>query len=276
MLSADQKRRFARDGYLLVEDALDADIVDRAREQIRDGIPVDVDDYEAMLDADDLTGAYEHVEDGEPFAAVKQRLHDYGADLVGDALVEPEGEGMQLAVRFPHDVHLAECYERLPRGEFVDGPHLDGYGPGYVEDGEWRGFTVAATVYFDDVVERGGGFTVFPGSHWVAAEYFQDHHLDNPGSAGWLPDVDPEGGWRLWDDFWRNARSRQLSGEAGTVVLWHNKLVHCAGVNQSRNPRMAGIVRMSRDDHDEVKHDATTEPLAYFDGLRDVDVDLSR
>jgi ectoine hydroxylase-related dioxygenase (phytanoyl-CoA dioxygenase family) len=68
--------------------------------------------------------------------------------------------------------------------------------------------------------------------------------------------------------------SHQISGEAGTLVLWHNKLVHSSGVNQTPNARLAGFNRMSRDDFDDIKVDAKDKPFEYWDGLADLELDI--
>lgn len=258
MLTAGQKAAFARDGYLVLEDGIDDDAIAAARDRIWDAVPDDPDDPESLVGVGSRSP---DVPTEEPFATINDLLHEYGAALVGDALVAPDGPGMQLALRYPREVRLSATHDRTPTG------HLDGYGPGFREHGEYTGFTVGAVVYFDRVDPSGGGFTVWPGSHRVAAEYFSDHALTSPGHGGRLPAVDDDGGWDADRFFHQQARSRMLAGDAGTVILWHNKLVHAAGVNQRSRVRMAGIKRFRRDDHEEIKADAADEPFAYWRGV---------
>lgn len=269
MLTDAQKRTFKREGYLVLEDGIDTDLVEQGREQILEGMPHDPDDEEALLEAEDNPGAYgEYVDAEEPYRTINERLYEYGRALVGDALVAPDEPDIQLSIRYPNDIRLAEYHERLPDGEYLDGPHLDGYA-----SMPYSGFTVGGVVYFGDVAPRSGGFTVFPRSHWVTAKFFEDNHPDSAGNAGWVPAIDDDGDWDLWDNFWEQARSRQVEGTAGTVILWHNKMIHCAGLNQRSGIRMAGIKRMARHDHEEIKIDAADKPFKYWD-IADLDVDL--
>lgn len=265
MLSEDQRRRFARDGYLRIEAGVGAGLVADAREEVWDAVPEDPEDAESLVGVGSRTP---DVPAPEPFATINERLHEHAAELVGDDLLAPDGPGMQLALRYPRALRLDEYHDRRP-----DAGHLDGYGPGFRETGEYSPFTVAVVVYLDDVAERGGGFTVWPGSHWVAADYFEDHALAAPGYGGVLPAIDDDGGWDRDRPLHHQLRSRELSGDAGTVVLWHNQLVHAAGVNQSDAVRMAGIKRFSREGVEGTVEAAATDPFAFWDGVPDLDGD---
>ena len=53
-------------------------------------------------------------------------------------------------------------------------PHLDGYNK---DEQATVGFTIGVTVYLSDVAPRGGGFTLWPGSHKAVAEFFKSHSL---------------------------------------------------------------------------------------------------
>lgn len=263
VLSTQQKRRFVRDGYLRIEDAVDDQVVAEGRGRLADEVPEDLDDPDELVGVGSRSPSPSA---DEPFTTINERLYEYAAALTGDALVPPDGPGMQFALRYPRELRLVAHHDRTPSFG-----HLDGYGPGYKETGEHGGFTIGAVVYYDDVVERGGGFTVWPGSHWVAADYYAEHSFESPGYHGQLPAIDDDGGWDYTRRFDEQARSRELSGDAGTVILWHNKMVHASGVNQSPNVRMAGLQRFSRDDYDETKHDAADEPFEYWDGVDGVD-----
>jgi ectoine hydroxylase-related dioxygenase (phytanoyl-CoA dioxygenase family) len=259
MLTEDQRRRFVREGYLAVEDAVDSDLIAEARGQFREALPEDLDDEESLVGVGSRSPDPPAT---EPLSTINERLYEYAAALVGSKLAAPEGPGMQFAFRYPGEYRLADHVDRRPQVG-----HLDGYGPGFKQSGEYGGFTVGAVVYFDDVVERGGGFTVWPGTHWAAAEYFTDHALNCPGAGGTLPAVDDDGGWDSTRGLHEQVRSVEVNQPAGTVVLWHNKLLHTAGENQSQNVRMAGIQRFSREDHDEIREDAADKPFRYWEGV---------
>ena len=98
--------------------------------------------------------------------------------------------------------------------------------------GRWR-LQVAA--YIDDVPPNSGGFTVWPGSHtrvweeqwraFQAGEKHTDTHLAVRKAGGY---TDPVIG-RIKAD----TQPFDCHGPAGTVVLWHTKILHIAGQNSS-------------------------------------------
>jgi hypothetical protein len=262
MLSDDQKRQFARDGYLRVAGALD-DLVADARGAVADAIPEDLDEPEELAG---VGSRQPTVPVEEPFASINGALYEYGRALVGGDLRRPSGPDMQLALRYPDTARLGDAFDRTPTFG-----HLDGYGPGFRDTGNYSGFDIGAVVYLDDVPERGGGFTVWPGAHLVAADYFREHSLSSPGYHGRLPAVAEEG-WDYAGWFHEQARSRELSGDAGTVVLWHGRMVHAAGVNQSERVRMAGIQRFAREGFDARKAEFVANPFAGWAGLDGIEM----
>ena len=98
--------------------------------------------------------------------------------------------------------------------------------------GRWR---VQMAAYIDDLPPRSGGFTVWPGSHtriwqeqWQAffdGEKHTDKHLEVRRAGGY---TDPE-----INAIRADTQPVDCHGPAGTVVLWHTKILHMAGHNQS-------------------------------------------
>ncbi len=98
--------------------------------------------------------------------------------------------------------------------------------------GRW-GLQMAA--YTDDVPPNSGAFTVWPGSHtriwkeqwkaFQAGEKHTDTHLAVRNAGGY---TDPVIG-RIKAD----TQPIDCHGPAGTVVLWHTKILHIAGQNSS-------------------------------------------
>ena len=263
MLSDQQRRQFVRDGYLVIEDGIDQDLVEAAFEKIAAAIPEDVDDPDQVRGVGFRSP---DVDAPEEMEVINDRLYAYARELVGEQLQEP-GPSPMLKLEYPKELRLSTHLDRRPHTG-----HLDGFGPGFKRTGQYTGFAIAGNVYFDDVPERGGGFTVWPGSHWVAADYFSEYALNTPGQGGQLPAIDDDGGWNRSSSISDQLRSKELNAPAGTVTLWHNKLTHTAGVNQSDRIRMAGITRMSRQDHDEILEDAADKPFKYWEGVDDLDV----
>ena len=100
--------------------------------------------------------------------------------------------------------------------------------------GRWR---LQMSAYIDDLPANCGGFTVWPGSHariwedqWAAfkdGEKHTDKHLEVRRAGGYS---DPVIG-RIKED----TQPVDCHGPAGTVVLWHTKILHMAGQNCSED-----------------------------------------
>jgi len=96
-------------------------------------------------------------------------------------------------------------------------------------------FRLQVSAYIDDLPPQSGGFTVWPGSHtriwqeqWKAfqeGEKHTDTHLPVRKAGGY---TDPVIG-RIKAD----TEPVDCYGPAGTVVLWHTKILHMAGQNMS-------------------------------------------
>ena len=114
-----------------------------------------------------------------------------------------------------------------PVGSGYPGAHSDG-----ACYGRWR---LQMSAYIDDVLPNSGGFTVWPGSHtriwkeqWEAfqsGEKHTDKHLAVRRAGGYDDPVIAE----IKDD----TQPFDCHGPAGTVVLWHTKILHIAGQNVS-------------------------------------------
>ena len=98
--------------------------------------------------------------------------------------------------------------------------------------GRWR---LQMSAYIDDLPPNSGGFTIWPGSHsriwreqWEAfleGEKHTDKHLAERKAGGYNDPVIQ----RIKVD----TQPFDCHGPAGTVVLWHTKILHMAGQNQS-------------------------------------------
>jgi Phytanoyl-CoA dioxygenase (PhyH) len=98
-------------------------------------------------------------------------------------------------------------------------------------------FQVGVVLYLSDALPVGGGFTVWPGSHHEIAR----HHRTLGGEDRWptyeaaLKEVE------------RSTQPVEVTGPAGTVVLWHQRLVHTAGINTRRAVRHATLCDFKND-----------------------------
>ena len=100
--------------------------------------------------------------------------------------------------------------------------------------GRWR---LQMSAYIDDVPPNSGGFTVWPGSHtriwkeqwkaFQAGEKHTDKHLAVRNAGGYNDPVIAA--------IKADTQPFDCHGPAGTVVLWHTKILHLAGQNTSSN-----------------------------------------
>ncbi len=132
------------------------------------------------------------------------------------------------------------------RGLYCTLPESPSPGPDYRgahSDGACYGRNrLQVTAYIDDLPPDSGGFTVWPGSHsriwhdqWQAfleGEKHTDDHLAERKSGGYN---DP-----VIQRIKRDTQPVDCHGPAGTVVLWHTKILHIAGQNTS-----ADIIRQA-------------------------------
>lgn len=275
MLSEEQRRSFKRKGYTVLQDVVPADVIERAQSQVWDAVPVSEDAPE-----EEFRGHGYHivddVADPTPFASIRRTVFQYAQALVGeDALMVPGDtvdipEDLQLPINFPDSVPFSDTYLRR-----IDGGHVDGYGahfrnPDDKQSGTYDYYTIGATVYLDQVKRGGGGFTVFPGSHWLAEQYYQDHSLESPGWLGQLPGLTEDGNWDYDTYLHRQLRARELTGPPGTVILWHMRLLHGAGINQRSRPRLAAVTRYTHPEARANKRDAVTNLWKYWEGMQEL------
>ena len=98
-------------------------------------------------------------------------------------------------------------------------------------------FQVGVVLYLSDVLPAGGGFTVWPGSHHEIAR--QHRTL---GGEDRLPTYEA-----ALTEIGRSIKPVEVTGPAGTVVFWHQRLVHTAGINTRRTVRHATLCDFKND-----------------------------
>jgi hypothetical protein len=92
-------------------------------------------------------------------------------------------------------------------------------------------FQVGVVLYLSDVLPHGGGFTVWPGSHLEMM-----HHHASVGGEDRLASFD-----EALKRIEAKTRPVEITGPAGTVIFWHQRLVHTAGINTSQAVRHATL-----------------------------------
>lgn len=113
--------------------------------------------------------------------------------------------------------------------------HLPDYKSAHSDGACYGRFRLQMSAYIDDVPPNCGGFTVWPGSHeriWTeqwkafkAGEKHTDKHLPVRKAGGY---TDPVIG-----EIKADTEPVDCHGPAGTVILWHTKILHVAGQNAS-------------------------------------------
>lgn len=294
LLSMEQKRNFKRNGFLVLPDALNEERCEAAREVLWNVIPENRNDPESWFvrngDHDELlhrassSDSASRFTDVEPFEELFRDVYPYAEELVGEGvLADPEERPMEYCLHGGHLLASREDGGSAVSHEGAIGPilqypsnlkndrsepfdyrrawHVDGgTGPYAVgTDVTYLPFTIAVAVYFDDVEPRGGGFTVWPGSHRATEEYFRTHTYAEYAANGnnVLKDLDL-------------GPAMEITGEAGTLVLWHHNLVHGPAPNHSERIRMAGFQRIARTDIAKIGESHLSDCWLQYDEIRDL------
>jgi hypothetical protein len=257
LLSHDQRAEFERSGFLVIEDAVDDETCAAAREATWEAMPdgVDRDDPATWVGVDGLEELPTH----EPFEEITQQVWEYARALVGDSLA-PRGE--KPATPCQH-ADVVGSHPRFPVGKSLPAtdenydpvPHLDGVAPDH-DDRGYLPFSIAATLYIDWVRPYGGGFTVWPGSHHVVSEWFQDNEWED------LDYGEPPSDLRE-----AIGVPKEVTGDPGTLTLWHHNLCHTGGPNLSDHIRMACIPRFSRSDIADIERGGLRDTWRHYDTI---------
>lgn len=255
MLDDDAVERFRRNGFLVLRDALDDERVTEARRAI------EADDSMAEGNQNEPTT--------QPFRAINETLYEYAETLVGPVL--PPGhpdfgtvddEETRIGLHFPEDLDPIDDPPAQRRAREELGVHVD-----HQTNGEGALYALGAAVYFDDVWPRDGGFTVWPGSHWMVGEHFELVATETRGTTlqvARLRDDAPYDGEEFFDLY----EPFEVAGDAGTVVLWHGQLVHSAGMHLAPGRlRTAGFSRFHLDPDAAAPAAAFGAPFEHWRGV---------
>lgn len=282
MLSRDQKIEFKRNGFLVLDDVLDQKLVEAMQKTYeRDELPETQEELKAVLDDPSAASIdfedrnakqyYDTTLDIRPsttdlFRAVDKQIRQYAAELAGPVLTN-----VHPLTRI---VHMVPRSESLTSPEAAQPSHLDEevHVDGLKEADELGPFPIIAAIYVDRVQPRGGGFTVWPGSHWILADFLEDHDPDEATDGVPVPTED---GW----EYDARVRDRydpfEIAGDAGTVTLMHGHLVHSGGVNlEPGAPRKEIISRFCFPEEIREKR-PLDDPFWGWD-IEDLPPDLSR
>lgn len=255
-LTADDKEAFREKGYVIKRDVVTPEQMEAARDVIWDHLPVDRNDPSTWVGKEGSQGMDGHA----AFHALvyDSPLYSMVEELAGKGRLAPLHPPVTSAnLRFPQGGEWEE-----PRGN-----HMDGHGLG---SGVVNNWTVGITLYLNDVKPQGGGTCVWPGTHKHMADYFKTHSRVSLGKKFYdLPiyEGEPRSTRPLEILDWDEEDYEEISGPAGSAMLWHSHLIHSASMNCSDEIRMAIITRFRWTNWDDLKFEDPDDMWAYWEGM---------
>jgi hypothetical protein len=239
---------FKVNGYVIKRGAIDSDAVAMCRDNVWANIPESKDDPESWTDgahavfrtlkSDD---AYSPWALERPFVEMMELQRPFAEQMLGDKLVPPTPGYVML---------------RFPSGETQWNPPDSGH-----LDSTW-GTSMATGVLLDTVEPKGGGYTVWPGSHLMHHQVFLNRDVKTSPISMFGPSP------------WPTGTGVEVTGEAGDLVVIHPWLLHTVGHNITERVRMillTGWRRVSiKQDYDNVGPDLWW----YWDGMKSIEQDL--
>ncbi len=246
-LTSDDKATFKENGYLVKHDTLTEEQLQNALDVIWEHLECDRDDPGTWIDSGPRNPP---VGDHPAILATlyESPIFDMAEEIVGKGKLRKDGRPG------PHF--------RFPTGRSdwkpASGGHLDGYytPTNGVPEGTVDKFSLGTILYLNHVEPRAGGFTLFPGTHRQAAEYFKTHAL--PSLKG--------GNANAYDIF-DMPEAVEVTGPPGTACFWHGQLVHTGSQNYGKEIRLALIGRLRRIDNDDILFESPDDIWEYYEGI---------
>jgi len=244
-LTAEDKAFFKKNGYLVKHDLLTKKQLKDALDVVWDNIDCDRNDPQSWINAGPNhppIGAHPAIR----ATHYEKHLFEMAEELVGKGKLNNKiNPGPHF--RYP----TGEADWELPQHGHLDGYYTPTNG---VPEGTVGRFQVGASFYLNNVVHKGGGFTIWPGTHLQAAEYFKTHSLLSfKGGDANKTFTMPE--------------PVEIIGGPGTVCFWHGQMMHTGAKNSAEEIRMALITRFSRNDINDMLFEFPDDVWAYYDGI---------
>ena len=242
VLTEEQRRRFATDGYVLVPGAV--------AETWLQAADAEIDELVARSPAPAGTvGPHFFFLPADRLRAADAALRDSGALALAGELVTPHClhhalDHIQVALNIPPYPHRPGA------------PHIDGHRP----DAEITSFTMLAAIFLTDesTIDR-GNLWVWPGSHRGHAQLFRERGVDVlKAVSGHAIMLDPP----TWFGTGEPVLARR-----GDLLLAHYLLGHNTGGNTSTDTRRVLYYRLAAGGHAERWADTFVDPSTEYPSL---------
>lgn len=221
VLDREQVQEFAERGFVVIPQAIPANLVDAASVRIDNLVA-------AEPPGETVSGPHFYFPDSTAVPELLALITRSGAwplmeSLTGEDSLEVPAQ-VQVALNIP------------PFSHRPGGHHIDGFPPG--PDGRPGTFTMLAGVLMSDqLADDAGNLWVWPGTHLTHARYFHENGPDAFFQAGGYPPI-------------RLPEAEQIRGRTGDLLLAHYLLGHNIGGNTAAETRRAVYFRMKRAGHD--------------------------
>lgn len=261
-LSERHRRNLVRNGFVVVDDVVDDQLIAEARGAVKGDKTIEID--QNQNEPDDAR---------EVFRTINHQLFEYVDDLVGgEKLKHPDHHNFGT-----YSDEQARVYVRSPGRGQIDEPDVSsdpkvGVHVDDQTDGDGALCAIAVGMYLDHVPPRNGGFTVWPGSHWWTAEHCEleaPNEDAEPGTRARAPGlrIRDESPYDDLSDLLSESEPYEIAGDAGSVIFWHPGLVHSSGIHlQPGVHRMAAFSRFHVEP-DEWDAADTDHPFMLWDGI---------
>ena len=216
----------SENGYLIVRDAMDPDLMARARDRLWDFPPPTIKREDPSSWVGPLATEFVHENLDYQAREYHWHYHRVGKEawiidmLPRSPAIFAMAEQLLGAGEVVIPDHVRGIYCTLPRPvktEVPDNCHTDGHP-----------LHLGVVGYIDDVPPDGGGFRVWPGSHRDFYYAFKSQYVSERAEnyAAVLERI-------------RKGESVDCHGAAGDIIFWHHRLGHMAGHNFSDKIRQA-------------------------------------